>query len=86
MAPFEAKYTPRFIADLARVEPALRNRIIRAIESKLLQDPFRFGRKLVGKKSPGAWRFRVGDYRVRFDIEGRVVVFHRVAHRRDIYE
>ena len=31
------------------------------------------------------WRIRVGDYRIRYDIEGDRVLLYRVRHRRDIY-
>jgi len=83
---FEARYTRPFLADLQKLEPSVQRRILQAIETKLLPDPFGHGRKLVGKTGPGQWRFRVGDYRVRFDIEGRRLLFYRVRHRREIYE
>lgn len=85
-AVFEARYTHQFLADLQKLEPPVRNRILRAIEAKLLQAPFQHARKLVGRSGPGRWRFRVGDYRIRFDIEGRVLLFYRARQRREIYE
>jgi len=84
--PFEARYTHSFVGDLKKLEASAQARILRAIETKLLQDAFRHGRKLVGKSGPGRWRFRVGDYRIRFDIEGRLLFFYRVRHRREVYE
>ncbi|MBC8254135.1 MAG: type II toxin-antitoxin system RelE/ParE family toxin [Ardenticatenia bacterium] len=33
----------------------------------------------------GTYRFRVGDYRVIFDVEDDKVIILRVGHRRDIY-
>ncbi|MCK4791223.1 MAG: type II toxin-antitoxin system RelE/ParE family toxin [Desulfobacteraceae bacterium] len=33
----------------------------------------------------GTYRFRIGDYRVIFDIEGEEIVVLRVGHRKDIY-
>jgi mRNA-degrading endonuclease RelE of RelBE toxin-antitoxin system len=33
----------------------------------------------------GQWRIRVGDYRIRYDIEGNRVLLYRVRHRKDIY-
>jgi len=84
--PFEGRYSPQFLADLKKLGLPIQRRIVDAIETKLLQDPFRHGKKLVGKIGPGQWRFRVGDYRVRFDIEGRTLFFYRVRHRREIYE
>ena len=83
---FEARYTHPFVADLKKLEASVQGRILRAIETKLLPDPFRHWRKLTGKSGPGRWRFRVGDYRIRFDIEGRLLLFYRVRHRREVYE
>jgi len=83
---FEARYTRQFVADLNKLESSVQGRILRAIETKLLQDPFQYSRKLAGKSGPGRWRFRGGDYRIRFDIEGRLLLFYRVRHRREVYE
>jgi mRNA interferase RelE/StbE len=33
----------------------------------------------------GGYRFRVGDYRVIFDMEGEEIVVLRVGHRSHIY-
>ena len=85
-ARFEARYSQSFLSDLQKLEASIQRRILEAIENKLLIDPFKHGKKLVGKTDPGRWRFRVGDYRVRFDIEGRVLLLYRVRHRREIYE
>ena len=83
---FEARYKHQFMADLHKLEPSIRARILLAVETKLLKDPFQYSRKLAGKSGPGRWRFRVGDYRIRFDMEGRMLLFYRVRHRREVYE
>lgn len=83
---FEARYSPLFLNDLKKLDPPIQRRIVEAIETKLLSDPFKYSKKLVGKTGPGCWRFRVGDYRIRFDIEGQTLLFYRVRHRREIYE
>ena len=85
-ARFEARYTHQFLSDLRKFDSPVRLRILEAIETKLLVDPFKHGKKLVGKIGPGRWRFRVGDYRLRFDIEGSVLLLYRVRHRRQVYE
>ena len=83
---FEATYSHQFFSDLRKLDPPVQRRILEAIETKLLIDPFKYGKKLVGKMGPGRWRFRVGDYRIRFDIEDGVLLFYRVRHRREVYE
>ncbi len=85
-ARFEARYSQQFLSDLQKLDPPIQRRILEAIEPKLLMDPFKYAKKLIGKTDPGRWQFRVGDYRVRFDIEGHVLLFYRVRHRREIYE
>jgi len=86
MPPFQARYSHQFLSDLRKLDPPVQRRILEAIKTKLLLDPFKQGKKLVGKTGPGRWRFRIGDYRVRFDIEGGMLLFYRVRHRREIYD
>lgn len=85
-APFKGRYSSQFLADLKKLDPPVQRRIVGAIQTKLLADPFKHGKKLLAKTGPGRWRFRVGDFRIRFDIEGRILLFYRVRHRREIYE
>ncbi len=85
-AGFEARYTQQFLSDLQKLDPPVQRRILEAIETRLLIDPLKYSKKLVGKPGPGRWRFRVGDYRVRFDTEGGTLLFYRVRRRREIYE
>jgi len=47
-------------------------------------DPLRNAERLTNS-SLGSYRFRVGDYRIVFDIEKDKIVVLRVGHRRDIY-
>ena len=83
---FKARYTHGFLVDLRKLQSRLQERILEAIETKFLADPFKHAKKLTAKSEPGRWRFRVGDYRIRFDIEARRLAFYRVRHRREIYD
>jgi mRNA interferase RelE/StbE len=33
-----------------------------------------------------AYRLRVGDYRILFDVEGGVIVIRRIGNRKDVYD
>ncbi len=50
------------------------------------QDPRRFGKPFLSIK--GAWRYRVGDYRLVCAIQNQqvTVLILMVGHRRDVYE
>jgi len=83
------QYTIRIVASAARalrkIPTAMRARIARAIDG-LADDPFPSGeRKLQGEEQ--AYRLRVGDYRVIYDVlpEELVVLVLRSGNRKDIY-
>ena len=73
--------------DIPSLTSAVRDRIRRAIESKLMTDPLHFGKPLRDSLS-GHRSLRVGDYRVLYRLahEERAVHIVAIAHRRDIYE
>ena len=84
------KYRVEFTAAAARQvkklpQPA-RDRVLDAIEA-LGEEPRRHGaKKLVGERT--AWRIRIGDYRVIYDVfdSELTVSVVRAAHRREVYE
>jgi mRNA interferase RelE/StbE len=72
----------RFRRDLRRLDAETHRRVLEMLED--LQDNPYQGSKLTNV-AIGQWRTRVGDYRIRYDIEGEEVLLYRVRHRRDIY-
>jgi mRNA interferase RelE/StbE len=72
----------RFRRDLRRLDAGMHRRVLEALEQ--LQENPRQGSQLTDV-TIGAWRMRVGDYRIRYDIEGDQVLLYRVRHRREIY-
>ena len=47
-------------------------------------DPLQFAEPLT-KPADAQYRFRVGSYRVLFDVEGQNIVILHIQHRRDVY-
>ena len=82
---FRCFYAKSFIRDLKRLDQSISQKIIKEIENKLLSNPYNFAKKLRGQEV-GQWRFRVGVYRIRFDISGNTLYYYRVRHRREIYK
>lgn len=76
-------YTQRALKDIKNFDPQVRQRIGQLLK-RLENDPLKFARKLTDPKI-GSYRFRVGEYRAVFDVEGEEVVVLRIGHRRDIY-
>ena len=85
MTVYRVEFTTAAAKEVRKLEPQVRRRILAGI-SELERDPRPHGvRKLAGYSD--AWRVRVGDYRVLYEIsDGRVLVtVVRVAHRREVY-
>jgi len=76
-------YTLRAVKDIKRLDPSVRQRIGKTL-LRYEEDPLGYAEKLVDSKL-GTYRFRIGEYRVIFDIEGDDIVVLRVGHRREIY-
>ena len=76
-------YTHRAIKDIRRLEENVKQRIGKTLK-RYAEEPLKYSTKLTDPKL-GMYRFRIGDYRVIFDIEGEEIVVLRVGHRRDIY-
>ena len=80
---YEIIYTNRAVKDLARLDSAAKERIAETLE-RYAEVPLNYAKKMVDP-ALGTYRFRIGDYRVIFDIEGNEVVVLRVGNRREIY-
>ncbi|MBI5675262.1 MAG: type II toxin-antitoxin system RelE/ParE family toxin [Nitrospirae bacterium] len=77
-------YTRRAEKDLRKLDTAIKRLIGKSI-IKLQDNPLEHSEKLTDPKA-GTYRFRTGDYRIIFDIEGKDVVILRVGHRKEIYK
>jgi len=76
---------PKAERQLAKIDPKLRLQILRdllQLRSGPYQSPPKV-KKLRGFSVP-TYRFRSGDYRAIYRIEGSVVVVGSVIHRRDL--
>ena len=82
MAEFALVYTKRAVADIGKLDSLSRKRLgVKILE--LRKDPAGKSRKLINNKI-GTYRYRIGDYRVVFDLAGMKVVVLRVGHRKGI--
>lgn len=59
------------------------------IISILSADPFNLKKEYNIKKLTdvdyGKWRLRLGDYRIRYDVDGSKVALHSIRNRKDAY-
>lgn len=86
MTAYVVKLEKRARRELDALGADLQRRIIAALE-ELAREPRPSGvKKLEGEKN--AWRVRVSDYRIVYEIHDGVLVVLviRIAHRREVYE
>ena len=78
-------YLPGAEKDIRRLPAEVARRARLGLE-KLAEDP-RLGKPLHGELAP-FWSYRVGDYRIVYDIQDKelVVLVVLLGHRREIYE
>lgn len=85
---FEIAYLDKVVeADIPSLPKVVRERIKKAIEQRLTQDPIGLGKPL-RYSFVGHRRLRVGDYRIvyRIDHQRRTVIIVAIKHREDIYQ
>ena len=77
-------FTEKAIHDLTNIDKKDQERI--AIKLKnYSKEPLKHARKLISPKI-GGYRFRIGDYRIIFDIDDDKIIVLRIGHRKDIYK
>ncbi len=71
--------------DIPKLDNTVKTRIRRAIETRLMIAPEKYGEPL-RRTLKGYWKLRVGDYRLVFKVEGDEITILGIRHRREIYK
>lgn len=76
-------FSRRAVKELDGMPARVREKIIEKVEA--MTDGLTGDIKKLTNHQP-AYRLRVGDYRVLFDVVGTVIEVYTVAHRKDAYD
>ena len=76
-------FTERALRDWKNLDRKIQIRIASKLK-QFAQDPYKYAKKLIDPRI-GTYRFRIGDYRIIFDLVENDLVILRVGHRREIY-
>ena len=77
-------YTKRALRDIEKLDIIVKKQI----SSKILllaKNPLKNAKKLIDSRL-GQYRWRIGNYRIIFDIEESNIVVLRIRHRKEIYK
>lgn len=80
---FELVYTKKAVDDIRKLDRLAQKRLAKRL-LEFAKAPFQYSKKIHDSEL-GSYRFRVGDYRVIFDVDGKKIVILRVGHRREVY-
>ncbi len=80
---FKIVLTARAVRDLEGLERKDQVKIASRLREYAVQ-PLNHARKLLSSKV-GSYRFRIGDYRVIFDLGKDEIIILRIGHRKNIY-
>ena len=83
---FTFEFKEKAAKEIDGLPSVARKRILKKLKFFTFQEnPLRFATKF---KDPrfGEYRFRIGDYRVLFDVKNHTIIILKVGHRRDIYK
>lgn len=77
-------YTKTAFSDIKRLDSIIKKRVKKKIEEYSL-NPVVNAKKLINSVI-GSYRWRIGNYRIVFDIDGNKIIILRIGHRREIYK
>lgn len=80
------KFTKAAIKSIKKLDHSIQARIKKKLQWLIIQEnPLQFAEPLIDHKM-GEYRFRIGDYRVVFDVFDETILVLLVGHRREIYK
>ncbi len=86
MSVCQIEFKPTAVKDIKKLPLAVRKRIAAKLDFYRQQpDPLVHATKLTGFSKGGDYRFRVGQYRIVFDVSGNKIMVLYVEHRREVY-
>jgi len=84
---YKVRWQEEALEDLLSLPKKNAEQIVKKVETYLTQNPQNLGKALTGKFS-GLYRYRMGDYRIIYEIikqELCIYVVH-IGHRKDVYD
>lgn len=81
---YKILFTHTSLKDLENIDKSTQKRIAAKLK-EYSAAPLKYSKKLINSNL-GSYRFRIGDYRVIFDIEEENIVILKIGHRKNIYK
>ena len=84
--PYKLEISSNARKDIRALDLVVQRRIASKLKFFLAQDdPLSFATRLINSKD-GQYRWRIGHYRVIFDVTGSTILLLRIQHRSKVYK
>ncbi len=71
--------------DIKKLSPSIQKRIAAKIQFFISQpNPLTYATKMLDRDA-GEYRWRIGNYRVLFDVKAKTIIVLVIEHRREVY-
>jgi mRNA interferase RelE/StbE len=83
---YNVEFKPSALKDLKKLPINIQKRIAKKLDYILNQnEPLDYAVPLIGNSIAGDYRFRIGNYRVVFDLIKNKLIIILIEHRREVY-
>ena len=82
---FDVVFSERAAKEFRKLDKQIQKRIISKLKKYAQEENLSEAKRLTNPVL-GTWRYRVGDWRIVFDLNGKELQVLKVAKRRDVYE
>ena len=82
---FRYEFTPKSLKQFRKLDKQVQFRIIKKLDYYCSTPDPLVHADPISDKEFGEYRFRIGDYRVVFDIKDDLLTIHKAGDRKDIY-
>jgi mRNA interferase RelE/StbE len=70
--------------DIEKLDEVIQKRVAKKL-NYLKSNPITLSKRLIDFQQ-GQYRFRVGDFRICFDIDNNKIIINRIRHRKEVYQ
>lgn len=81
---YDIEYDPKAVKQLSKLDKSIASSLLDGIED-FANNPVLTKIKKLKTPFDGAYRLRIGDYRVVFYQEDNLMLISKIAHRKDVY-
>ena len=82
---FEIVFSERAAKEFKKLDKQVRERILSKMKKYAADENLSEAKKLTNS-ALGSWRYRVGDWRIIFDLKGKELQVLKVGNRSEVYE